>query len=98
MEKIKIERSAKPDSPTGSHLWPVIDFLIEQGNIPHKKSKEFYSDKTGVGEFYFYGPIDPEAILERFEFPESIKVVHSDYYGGGVVWDEGNALIIFRSR
>lgn len=98
MEKIKIERSANSGSPTGSHLWPVIDFLIQQGNIPHKELKEFYSDKTGVGEFYFYGPIDTEAILERFEIPETIKVAHSDDYGGGVIWDEANALIIFRSR
>jgi hypothetical protein len=98
MGKIKIDKFSNPGSPTGSHLWPVIDFLIQQGNIPHTKSKEFYSDKTGVGEFYFYGPIDPEAILKRFEFPDSIKVVHSDHYGGGVVWDLANALIIFRSR
>ena len=97
MEKIKIPRFTPKPAEPGAHLRPVIDFLIEQGNIPHTKSLTFSWDKTGVGELHFYGPIDPEAILERFEFPDSIKVVYSDFHRGGVVWDEGNALIIYRS-
>ena len=98
MEKIKIlDHTPNPSDPAG-HLRPVIDFLIKQGNIPHKKSLEFSWDKTGVGELHFYGPIDTEALKERFQFPETIKVDYSPYLGDGVIWDKGNALVIKRSR
>lgn len=87
--KIRIKSSG---SPRGNHLQPVIDFLIEQGNIP--LSTEFYADKTGVGEFKFKKRIDIFSILDKFEFPENIEAVVSTYYGGGVIWDKGNAVII----
>ena len=98
MEKIKIQGSANPDSPDGSHLQPVIDFLIQQGNIPHTRETKFERDKGGIGKLNFFGPIDHKAILQKFEFPDTIVVGYDEYYAGGVVWDKGNALIIHRAR
>ena len=98
IEKIKIKSFANPDSPDGSHLQPVIDFLIQQGNIPHSREAKFKRDKGGIGTLYFYGPIDDEAILQKFEFPDPNIVGYDEYYAGGVVWDKGNALVIHRAR
>lgn len=95
MEKIKISKDSPAGAPTGAHLRPVIDFLIEQGNMPF--SLEFKRDKGGIGTFEFRDPIESDLLKERFEFPDSIKVGEDAYYGGGGgVWDERNALKIHR--
>lgn len=97
MEKIKIEKFAPPASEEGEHLKPVIDFLVEQGNLPHTKSMKFERGREGVGELHFFGPIDDEALKKRFEFPATIKVGYSKHYESTVVWDEANALLIRRA-
>ena len=95
MNKIKISKDSPAGGDQAAHLLPVIDFLVEQGNRP--LSLEFTKDKGGIGTFEFADPIDSDLLQERFEFPGTIKVGYSQYYGGGAIWDEANALVIHQS-
>ena len=92
MEKIKISKDSPAKDDQAAHLQPVIDFLIKKGNIP--LSLEFTRDKGGIGTFEFTDPIDSDLLKEKFEFPDTIQVGYSHYYGGGALWDERNALLI----
>jgi hypothetical protein len=92
--RIRILKDSPDPNDQTAHLRPVIEFLIEQGNIPH--SKHFTFENGGIGTFLFFGPIDPEALKEKFIFPESIQVGIDEYYAGGVIWDQRNALKIHR--
>lgn len=91
MEKIKISKDSPAENNQATHLQPDIDFLIKQGNIP--LSLKFTRDKGGIGTFEFTEPIDSDLLKERFEFPDTMQVGYSHYYGGAL-WDERNALVI----
>lgn len=92
MERIRVhEYSPVLDDKTG-HLRPIINFLIDQGNVP--VHEEFTWDKEGIGAFLFEKPIDAGLLKKTFDLPNSIHLAHDEFYGGTTVWDSLNFLII----
>lgn len=95
MKTVNVLKDSPVPNNRTAHLKPVIDFLLEQGNTP--VYNEFRFDKNGIGIFLFERAIDPQLLTTRFSFPESIKVGDDPNYGGGVIWDKRNALIIHKN-
>lgn len=96
MKKLRILADSADQENKTEHLWPIIDFLIEHGNVP--VTGKFTYDRTGVGTFLFRETVNVDLINHYFEVPYSIRVGHDSYYGGGVVWDLRNALKIHQMR
>lgn len=92
MGKIRLLTDSLVAGERTGHLWPIIDFLIEQGNVP--VTGDFAFDKTGVGTFLFKETLNTDLVNQHFEIPYSMRIGHDSYYGGGVVWDIRNALKI----
>ena len=92
MKKIRILIESPEAHDYTAHLRPVINFLTEQGNTA--RTKEFTFDDTGVGLLIFSLPFSLEALLQRFEFPDTMIVVSDRQYGGAVIYDKLNMLLI----
>ena len=92
MEKIRILKESPDAHDYTAHLKPVIDFLTEQGNTT--RTKEFTFDDTGVGLLIFSLPINLEALVQRFEFPDTMIVGSDRHFGGAVIYDKLNMLLI----
>lgn len=72
--KVKIEPMPK-FGPDYSHLSPVVEFLIEQGN---ESSNDFFWGSNRTGYFcHLKKNIDFSMLREKFLFPESIVLNES---------------------
>ena len=92
MEKIRILKESPVAHDYTAHLKPVIDFLTEQGNTA--RTQEFKFDDTEVGLLTFSLPISLETLMERFEFPDTMIVGSDRQFGGAVIYDKLNMLLI----
>lgn len=92
MERIRLLEDSPDSEDKAGHLRPIIDYLIERGNVP--VTGDFTFDTTGVGTFLFKETVNVELLNQHFEIPYSIRTGHDTYYGGGVVWDLRYALKI----
>lgn len=94
--KIKILQESPVKDNRAGHLQPIIDFLIERGNVP--VTGKFTWDKSGIGTFLFKYPLDVKALDKQFEFPKSIRAGEDPHYSGGVVFDRQYALKIHQRK
>ena len=85
MEKLRILGDSPVLGDVAGHLPPIIDFLIEQGNIP--VIDKFILDERGVRTFLFKYPIDTDLLNKHFELPKTIYAGYDTLCKGGVVYD-----------
>jgi hypothetical protein len=75
MLKILLAAHGGDRDPRTTHLRPVIEYLLAQGNTPAGwREDAFAFDQGGEGHYLFAGPIDAAQLRERFAFPASIRV------------------------
>lgn len=96
MAKTKILTDSAILGDVAGHLRPVIDFLIDQGNVAI--TDKFTWDKDGIGTFLFKYPINTTMLNDRFEFPKSVRVGYDSYYKGGIVFDRHYGLKIHQGK
>lgn len=71
-EKIKISPYPAAGHPEYSHLQPIVDFLLENGN---ESSNSFLWGNNRTGYFcHLQKDIDFEELKTRFDLPDSIKL------------------------
>lgn len=92
MGKYKILQNPPAPGDKTSHLQQVIEFLIQQGNVP--VDGKFKWDKSGIGTYLFKKPIDVKVLVKAFDFPKSIRVSHEPVLGRGIIFDRQYALKI----
>lgn len=74
-DKIIIDAYPQPGKSEYSHLQPIVDFLLKNGN---RSSNDFIWGNNRTGYFcHLKNNIDFEAIKNKFEIPESIKINES---------------------
>ncbi|MBW3130903.1 hypothetical protein [Hymenobacter profundi] len=77
MSKIQLAAQGAPGhDPRTSHLRPVIEYLLVQGNRPAQWWHEdgWRSDPGGELHYAFTEPINAAQLREHFTFPDSIQV------------------------
>ncbi|MAZ87635.1 MAG: hypothetical protein CL693_08310 [Cellvibrionaceae bacterium] len=71
-QKIKIEAYPKAGTPDHSHLDPVVNYLIHNGN---KSVNQYIWGNNRTGYFcHLENDIDFNSLRKVFDFPESIKI------------------------
>lgn len=85
MEKLRIPDESPVLGDLAGHLRPIINLLIENGNVPVKDY--FTLDESGVRTFLFKYPIDTDLIHKHFELPKTIYAGYDARCNGEVVYD-----------
>lgn len=93
MQKLRILSDSPVLGDVTGHLRPVIEFLIEQGNVP-VTGKFTLRDESGIRTFLFQYPIDTNLLNKHFEFPETIYARYDTQCKGGAVFDRVFSLKI----
>lgn len=77
MSKIKIKGSEFSDTDLKfsvcSHLLPILDYLVKNGNS-WDKGNELFTDKGGTRTLFVHKTIDYSKIEKIFEIPPFIEV------------------------
>jgi len=72
MEKIKIDPYPKAGTSDYSHLQPIVDYLIDNGN---KSVNSFLWGNNRTGYFcHLQNDIDFDGVKKVFDIPDSIKL------------------------
>ncbi|TEW45740.1 hypothetical protein [Psychromonas algicola] len=68
-----INKQADNNQAVYSHMEPIVDFLLQNGNELFYTNSKWGSDRTGY-LCWLKKPIDKALVLANFNLPETIKM------------------------